>query len=215
MLSMGFSQSLTCTQRQSLEQKLTQEQRQNLVQTQLLRLRLELIEAVRGEKYTPEAVCPRCNRRLSPLEIIKGFNRDPNNFNTTCTNCRQRFAPKLIHHNRLARTELPFYCDAQTQAKLPGLETLDPETFRQKEPAIYHSAVVHRGTLKLAFAQIGIVYGFEEVVDPSKKVEPFLGHLPDTVIAEVSGLGVSKIRKLRLKLGIPVCTRAKMIDEAL
>lgn len=215
MSSMGLSQSISQTQRQSLDQRMTQAQRQTLIQTQALQIRLQLIEALRGEKYAPEAVCPRCSRRMTPLEIITGFNRDPNDFNTTCSGCAYRFPPKLMHHSRMSRTELPFYCDVQTQAKLPGLETMDPEEFARKEPAIFHSAVVHNGTLKAAFAEIGIVYAFEEIVDPEKKIEPFLGELPDTIIAEVSGLSVDVIGKLRRKLGIPACTRAKMLESAM
>lgn len=214
-MSMGFSQSLSLGQSQTPRQELNQAQRQSLVQGHLLQLRLELIEQVRGEKYRPQATCPKCNHSLTPLEIIRGFNRDPYDFTTSCTKCHHRFAPKLVHHGRLARTELPFYCDAQTQARLRGWETLSPDDLKQIEPALYHSAVVHRGTLKAAFAALDIVYDFAEIVEPLRKVEPFLGHLPDRMIAEIIGLKARAVGARRRELGIPACTHRKVLAEAM
>jgi hypothetical protein len=91
---------------------------------------------------------------------------------------------------------------------------LSPKEFEEQQPAIYHSAVVHNGTLKAAFAKSGITYGFVEITDPAVKVTPFLGRLPDTVIAEVSGLKLSTVRRLRQKHHIQACTQRSLLGEA-
>jgi len=212
-MSMGFSMSQNMEQRQ--RQELTMSQRQTLVQNQLLTRRLELISALNGgERYHPEAECPQCAREMTPVEILKGFNTDPNDFTTVCTGCGTRFQPKLIWSNQYTRQELPFYCDIQTQAQMIGLETISPEDLRKEYPTIYHSAIAHHGLLKNAFAAFGITYGFDEVVDVKQKVEPFLGEMPDTVIAELSGLKVGVIRRMRRTAHIPAYTQQRMIlDE--
>lgn len=200
--------------RQTVRQSLTVAQRQVAIAAHVLSLRLALVEAIHGVRYEPRAVCPSCNRRLTPLEILKGFNTDVNDFTTECTGCHTRFDPKLVHSSAAGNIEMPFYCDAQTLAHIRGLETLSPEEFQRREPALYHSAVVHRGSLRHAYAQINIAYAFDEVVDAREKVKPFLGRLPDTIIAEVSGLKLSSIRSLRRKLGIRAATEQAMLEEA-
>lgn len=209
---MELSLTLGCTQ----DQTLTQAQRQEIVQSQTLMIRLELISALRGgtDNYKPEAHCTECHRDLTPLEIMKGFNTDPNDFTTECTGCKNRFQPKLIWRNLAGSAEIPFYCDLQAQAQLPGLQTMGPEIFQKEYPALYHSVIVHNGTLKTAFAQLGIIYDFQEIIDPTVKIRPFLGRLPDTVIAELSGVKLSTVRRLRQKHGIEACTHASMIEEA-
>ncbi len=177
--------------RLSLEQRLE-------VQTSSLNTRLDLAGALNGDgSYRPEAACEKCGRNLTPLEIFKGFNTNPNDFTTCCSGCGHRFEPKLIWSNAHSRIEIRFYCDLQTQAQLKGLENLSPEELRKKEPGIYHSAVAHHGLLKNAFKAAGISYEFDEVADVKKRVEPFLGQLPDTVIAEMSGLKVNTVRRMR------------------
>lgn len=200
--------------RQSVRQVLTVEQRQVAIAAHVLSLRLALVEALHGVKYEPRAVCPACNRRLVPLEILKGFNADVNDFTTECTACHTRFDPKLVHSSAAGNIEMPFYCDTQTLSHIRGLESLSPEEFQRQEPALYHSAVVHRGSLRHAYAQINIAYAFDEVVDAREKVKPFLGRLPDTIISEVSGLKLSSIRSLRRKLGIRAASGETMLEEA-
>ena len=78
-----------------------------------------------------------------------------------------------------------------------------PIEIRESYPAIYRCANVHFGGLVQAFKEIGIDYRFKEpVVKWKKKVEKFLGSLPDSVIARIVRLKYAEVRKLRLQLGI-------------
>ncbi len=90
----------------------------------------------------------------------------------------------------------------------------DPQEFERKYSAVYHSALAHYGTLRNAFSKIGIDYFYTELTDPMEKLTPFLGRLPDTIIAEVSGLTAKAIGKFRRNLGISVCTRRKILEAA-
>jgi hypothetical protein len=186
-----------------------------MIQSHILSLRLALIEEVRGIRYTPSGTCPDCGRKLSPLEIIQGFNDDPNDFTTVCTNCHKRFEPKLRHTFASGSIELPFYCSSQTLNQMNRVQHLDPDRLQQEEPAIYHSAIVHHGTLHNAFRKIGVEYQFAEVVNWETKIIPFLGELPDKVIAEVAGVSSAKVGKLRRDHRIPRCTRKLMLEAAM
>ncbi len=214
---MGMTQSLK--PEMSLRQTLKAEQRQEMVASMTLSIRLELVAALHnGPNGTttirPMASCVHCGRNLTPLEIIKGFNNDPNDFSTACTGCKRRFDPTLVWHDNVGSIELPFYCNMQTQSRLAGLETLSPVDFKAKEPALYHSAIVHNGTLKAAFQRLNIEYSFVEITDPAIKVKQFLGRLPDTIIAEVSGLKLAVVRRLRKKYRIKACTQRVMLEQA-
>lgn len=194
-------------------QSLTLEQRHS-VQALVLSMRLDLIEALRGERYEPHGICPVCSRKMTPVEIIRGFNQDPNDFTTACSACGCRFEPTLICFGRNSRIEIPFYCSIQTLEHLRGKESYSPKYLEREHPAIYRSAIVHHGGIRSAFEKIGIEYPFEEISNWQKKVTPFLGRLPDTVIAESADVKVSAVREMRKKLGICRYTLSMSIDEA-
>ena len=207
---MAFELLLTQKQTQSL--RLTQEQRLKVAQLSFS-LRLQLVGALRDEEYEPKARCPECLRELTPLEIIKGFNQDPNDFTTCCTKCGHRFAPKLICFGDGSRIEIPFYCDTQTVSQLRGKEGLNPEQLLKEIPGVYRSAIVHYGNIKRAFEKIGINYMFDEISDWRSKVMPFLGRMPDTIIADCVNASVNAIRAMRRKLGISRYTLSKALEE--
>ena len=139
---------------------------------------------------------------MNPLEIIDGFNSDPTDFTTACSNCHHRFEATLVNSRNAVCVEIPFYCAMQTLAMLPGKERLDIEHFRKEYPEIYHSVVVHHGGLRRAFEKIGVQYAFSELHDWKDKVRQFLGELPDTVIASTLDQPVRVIRRLRNRYGI-------------
>ncbi len=201
MQEVSLSQSLRNMQRITLS--LNVEQRIYIQQAQL-QMRLDLVEALRGDKYEPQATCPKCSCKMTALEIIKGFLPDPDDFTTACSGCGNRFQPKLICHGRYSNIELPFFCAAQTLPKLFGKEGLSPEEMLKEHPAIYHSAVVHFGGLTQAFERIGKKYSFTEINKNNwrDKVGPFLGHLSDKIIAECAGVSVNLVGKLRRSRGI-------------
>lgn len=189
----GFEMRLT----QRIEHRLSMEQRLE----NRLSLRLALLNASHGEKFTPVGDCPRCNRKMKPREIMKGFRRDPDDFTTKCPKCRLRFEPRLIHESISGSIEYKFLCPTQTLARLPGMEALPPKELHAKSGMIYQSALVHFGTIRAAFKKIGIAYHFKEERQ-NPKITRFLGKLPDAVIAEYAGIPVSRIRAMRKKRGI-------------
>ena len=208
-LTQGFSL------RQSLSQSLQLTQEQRIVLQQLsFSLRLDLIQALWGQRYEPRGTCPGCDRKLTAVEIIKGFNQDPNDFTTGCSACGRRFEPSLICFGDGVEIRLPFYCDVQALEKLKGRELLLPERISKELPGVYRSAIIHHGSLRRAFEKLGINYQFEEINDWKTKIQPFLGRLQDTVIAECVDAPVSAIRALRKKLGIPKYSLAAALEEA-
>lgn len=194
------------------EMKLTHAQRL-AVDGELLQLRLDVIEAVHGERFDPRGDCPKCFHELTGLEILRGFNEDPNDATTECPKCKTRFAPKLHRGSHSGWTELAFYCPVQTLDRLPPLRELPLEQFEREHRAIYNSAIVHFGGLRQAYARLGMKYAFETELDWRKRVVPFLGKLPDTVLAGLVGAPAKQIGKLRREHRIPVYSRSERAEE--
>ncbi len=184
-----------------LEQHQTQEQKE----VQRMEMRMHLAQILRGEQINPEAICPQCNHRLTPEEILAGFTRDPNDFTTQCpqTDCKRRFEAQLVWARGAGtRAEVTFLCPSQALEQLKGRDQLSPETIMQNHGQVYRSALVHFGSLKAAFKENGVDYLFDEIDGWKSKIEPFLGSMPDTIIAECCGVSVDRIRRLRTKLCI-------------
>ncbi len=209
-MRMGMGMSM----RPALRQTLSLSQKFVMLQAHMLSLRLMLLQEVRGIRYSPSGDCPKCGRVLTPLEIIKGFNEDPHDFTTACTACGARFEPQMKSYSDIGTLEMPFFCSCQTLDQLRSFGNINPDELQKTQPAIYHSAIIHHGTLRNAFKKIGIPYGFDEVTDWKRKVHSFLGRLPDTVIADVAGVSAKVIAQLRKKYNISRCTREKMFEEA-
>ena len=177
-----------------------------LVQAHIINLRLTLLQELRQVTYTPEGKCSRCARQLTLLEILEGFSDDPTDFLTVCTACGTRFNPKLKYKDDLGGIELNFICPAQVLAGLRDLENANlcsPAMIRVNNASLYHSALIHFGTLRNAFKKVGIKYNFKEVASWKPRIRRFLGHLPDGVLAKFAGVSRSTIWCLRKKLGIP------------
>lgn len=202
---------MSLSQTQELKQLTRMQQAQ--VQAQSLRLRMSLIMELHGEQYEPKAECPRCKRELTAVEIIAGFNQDTQDFTTCCTCCGERFSPKLVCFRDGSSIQLPFFCGVQTLAQMRGKELLSPEQFLRDAPAIYRSAIVHYGSLRSAFGEIGIQYAFEDMNDWKNKIIPFIGRLPDTVIAKHVNVSARIISGIRRKLGVLRYSARKALDE--
>lgn len=172
--------------------------------------RMGLMETLHGERYEPRATCPKCEYGLSPAEILKGFNQDPQDFRTTCPKCKHRFEAKLRQSNIGGYAELPFYCPSQTLDQLRRLKPLPVDEFKKEHPAVYNSAKVHFGSLKAAFEMIGVTYPFDVLVDWKEKILAFLGQLPDTVIAACVNVKSRVVRLLRKKHGIAPFRRSAL-----
>jgi len=210
-MSLGMSFSLRPVLSQSL--RLSQEQRIKLAQS-AFSLRMRLVQVLRDEKYEPKGICPECLRKMTPVEIIKGFNRNSNDFTTCCSGCGYRFEPKLICFGEASQIEIPFFCGVQALEKLRGRENFSPEDLARKLPGVYQSAIIHFGSIRRAFEKLGVQYLFEEISDWKIKVQPFLGRLRDTIIAECVDVPVSAIRVMRRKQGIPRYTLRQSLEEA-
>lgn len=201
--------------RQELRQelKLTKELRQEL-RAHIFALRMNLVGILRDEQYMPKAQCLECNKDMSPAEIILGFNDNPHDFTTQCPECKHRFRPSIICFGNGTKIELPFYCDIQTMEQLKGKESLSPAEVARQYPAIYRSAIAHRGGLAQAFAAIGIDYPFKEELSGWKnKIRPFLGRMTDKMIAEIVGVSPATINRMRKESDIPRFTLQVAADE--
>lgn len=179
-----------------MRQCMTQAQRQEIKAEQTLLL-FELSGALRGERYQPQAKCPKCFRELKPHEILGGFRTDVNDFTTSCTGCHHRFEPKLICFGLAGNLEIPFYCGVQAQHQLRSVAHKSPSEIAREFPGPYRSAVVHYGTLKVMFKSLGVEYDHEELEGWRAKVQPFLGRMPDTVIATSVNVKVGVITRMR------------------
>ncbi len=172
-----------------------------------LTLRLDLIQALRDERYEPNATCPDCGRKLTPIDILRGFNDDPRDFTTQCPNtqCGARFEARLIQFSGNdidSRIEMRFFCEMQMLEQLRGLANLPPLELSKEHPAVYRSAIVHCGGIGAAFAKIGVSYPHEEISNWQAKATPFLGKLTDVDIASCAGVKQVEVRRLRRSLGI-------------
>ena len=199
--------------RQEVRYEMTHEMRQEL-RAHIFALRMNLVGILRDEQYEPKGQCPQCDKKMTPAEIIAGFNNDPNDFTTMCPKCKCRFQSSIICFGNGTKIELPFYCDIQTTEQLRGKESLSPAEIARQYAGVYRSAIAHRGGLAQAFATIGIDYPHKENLSGWKnKVRPFLGRMTDKIIAEVIGVSPATIRKMRKELDIPRFTMAVAAEE--
>ena len=210
---MGLGLVLRQTAHLAQSLRLTSTQR-ILIQESALTIRLELIEALRGSKYEPRGDCPRCNRKMSPFEIIKGFNNDPKDYTTECTGCHYRFEPKMVAGvGQYSTAMLPFFCSMQTLDQMRSIQPVVADQFMKEHPAVYHSAIVHHGGLRQAYAKIGIQYPYEEITDWRKKIKDFLGRVPDTLIAKAVDKSVKTIREMRKRDKVPAYNVHRALKE--
>lgn len=196
-MHMGFS--LT----QKTEIRLTTEQRQELKHQQA-QILLELAQAIHDYTYQELADCPDCGHRLSPREILEGFLPSPTDTTTMCPKCQCRFQPLLIAAaGHGSSVQVNFLCPDQALHALTGLGNQTPEMIQRNNASAYQSTLVHFGSLRAAFARLGITYTLEDLQMWKVKVIPFLGQLPDSVIAGIVGVSHTTIGNMRKRCGIP------------
>lgn len=199
-LSLGLVQRPMLTQHQLADQRI--EQRFSLKQ--------ELIAAIHdsGELiYRPNATCPKpgCGHKLTAVEILRGFRPVPTDPTTCCPKCKTRFQARLLAQGGLATVEIWFLCPCQTLSQLRFWQSQGKrwEDLEKGQQGVYRSALIHFGSLKSALLQIGVNnYKEPPVKDWQAKIRPFLGELPDPVIARTVNQSVLTIRSYRYRLGI-------------
>ncbi len=195
----------------SLSHSLTLTQSVGLTLGQKLSLTQKLHRRFCGpeDDYRPDGDCPHCGRKLTPAEIVKGFNRNPDDYTTKCPRCKNRFAPRLLQKSAISSAQVAFYCPSQTLAHLTAEKTTVPvEEFRTTFAAVYQSALYHFGSLKAAFARVGQKYSLEPKVSAwQKKVYSFLGRLPDRIVADQARVSIREVRALRRARGVPAYCR--------
>ena len=202
---LGFGMRMCHSHKHELKQeqklKLTLEQREQL-KYKIFGLHLELVASLREDRFEPRGDCPKCHRKLTPMEIVKGFNQDPNDYNTTCTGCGERFPANLTQFMETGNMVISFLCPCQTLAILQPMAHLEPREIIKTNHGAYRSALIHFGNIRNAFASAGINYPHEEISGWQVKIQPFLGKMPDTHIAECVDQPVSTIGRMRRELGI-------------
>jgi len=73
--------------------------------------------------------------------------------------------------------------------------------------------MTHFGSLANAFKKMGVKYTKEEKTLWHVKVQPFLGRMPDKMIAEVVGVGPALISALRRSYRIPRFSKLELAKE--
>lgn len=212
---------LTMSMRPALKQSFinTQSNRLSLQQSHQIRLamlrrRRALSVAIAGTDYEPRGQCPRCRYRLNHLEILQGFLPVVTDVTTKCPKCETRFKPVLFaKFGHGGRGEMGYLCPEQTVDGLKELSGFTPEQIEKESPAVFHSAIVNFGSLKAAFAKLGLDYKLEPPQDWKSKVTPFLGRLPDAVIARYCGKSTSSVRRLRVKKRIAAFVYRDVLDD--
>ncbi len=172
--------------------------------------RIALLQTLRDETYDPKGMCPKCETRMTPAEIIHGFNRDPKDVTTKCPKCKTRFSPRLVWSGMGSRIEVGFLCPVQTLDRLKGKNVIKPAEISMNDQAVHRSAIFHFGSLKKAFKEMGIHYHYNEpmLMGWKEKIKPYLGKISDAAIARAAQTRVNDIRDMRVKLHIPRWTTA-------
>lgn len=205
MLGMSFGHRLE----QRHELRLTHAQRLEAGH-RLIQTRMELAQAIHGETYNQRGDCTNCGHRLTPREILEGFSDSPTDTTTKCPRCKERFQPVLIAWGQgmASSIQVHYYCPDQTLHALQGQESKGPEELAKTLPGVYQSAILHFGSLRAAFTKVGerlgraIEYAFGDIDGWKMKVGPFLGRLPDKLIAEIVGVSHTTIGSMRKRAGI-------------
>jgi hypothetical protein len=192
-----------------LAAKLTTRKSFNLIQRTLIRILL--MQAMRCEKYESNTVCSQCSHKLTMFEILNGFNNVVTSVSTTCPKCEARFYAYIACSSTTTgddmRVEMPLYGAIQTLDILEadGENKVSPYKFRSDRTGIYHSALIHFGSMKKAFSKIGIDYPFEENQEWRWRIICWVGQFPDTLCASVSNASISTLRRNRVRNNIPAC----------
>jgi hypothetical protein len=169
-----------------------------------LRLRIEMLDALWGDEYGDfkvEERCSHCKMRLTLIQILQGFGADPEDTLSACLSCKNRFPPRFVgSSSHTDYIELSLWGPKQTLQRLKGKGN---ESFLSLVYTSFgRSALIHFGGLKEAFAKIKVAYRHEPPIGWKRRVSPYLGRVPDQMIAEVVGTSRSAIRRLRDKTGI-------------
>ena len=197
----GLSMSCGYSQTTSLRLVLSTSQRQKVAAALLLR-REQMLIALRGDGFQPNAGCPECSHVLTSLEILKGFSRDPYDYKTTCPKCSHRFPARFISRNDFGSIEVPFYCAEQTLEQIRHRQVFSPEVWKEKFVGVYYSALYHFGCLAEAYKLLNIEYPFKENLDWKDRLAGFLGQVPDSYIAQYAGVSAREVSKYRKEMGI-------------
>lgn len=176
-----------------------------------LQLRFEVISALNDFEYWFENQCPKCGYLLNFLEVCGGFSKSSNNLNTGCPSCGKRFRPRLAWRQIWGITvggwfEESLLSPAVVKSCLRGLEMGTLDDIRKYHSTLYHSAIVHNGTLSNAFREAGssrhVLGEFSGLREKAQRIQRFFGKLSDSEIARLSGLSTATVRSLRKKAGI-------------
>ncbi len=215
-MMMGLSMTCAASQRLVQAQRLALTQTQRAaIQCRMLALRMELAGALVEEQYENKRMCPHCHHGLTMLEQLRGFAQSDTDTLCTCPKCKHRFQPRLVAQTLGGTMEIILLCPQQTLYELrkPLVNGLEPTVIRDRHPAAYRGALIHFGSLTLAFHRAGLEYGFPEVYPWEDKVVPFLGKMSDTDIARACRVSEDKIRRFRKKKGIKAFRKRALAEE--
>ncbi len=198
--------------------RLSDEERQR-VDSHQFALCQDLREAIGESEFFPQTACPSpgCLGMADPVQSLEWIRAGMPETPVRCLVCT---APILLRpYLRRAgffagsAMELPLYRAEEALERLQVQAETPFSTLRSEHGGLYHSTILQFGGLREGFARIGVAYADAVALDWRVQVEPFLGALPDAVIARIVGAPVGEIRKRRQRTGKPAFTRRGVLDE--
>jgi transposase-like protein len=159
-----------------------------------------MVETLYGVDYDLEPNCPECQWTLKLIDVLKGFVRDVNDFTTRCPKCGHRFLVEAMAKYGRDSCGFRFYCSAQVLPRLKPLYRMTPRRICREYPDLYHSVLIHYGSIGAAMKKIGFKYRYSEKFnDWQSKIYKFIGQVPDVSIARVVGVSPSTVSRYRRK----------------
>jgi len=185
------------------DMRFTIRQKLKIKQIELLRSMM-LLGCLHDEKYELVQDCPLCSERLTPLEVIDGFNDNMRKTVIKCFHCNFEFNPVYRRFTRRTLFVGTFLCQIQTlhKLKITKLSKYDTAEIRRRNMDLYYSAILNFGSLSNAYNEIGIEYPREEIEGWNQIVVPFLGKIKDKTAAIACGTSTKQITFLRNNLEI-------------
>jgi CRISPR/Cas system CMR-associated protein Cmr1 (group 7 of RAMP superfamily) len=132
--------------------------------TQRQEQKLNLEQKVFGNIITvSQGICPICNHQLSDKEILKGFSKDPYDFNTTCPKCGKRFLSYLIIKDKETEEKketvpVVFMCQEQTLHAMKEIKEkkgkIGVAYLGKNNRQLFYNMIRHWGTYKSAIQML-------------------------------------------------------------
>jgi hypothetical protein len=183
------------------------------IQRAIFTARLELIGKVYNLPFTLQTKCDLCARTMPALDVISAMMCDLATGTVPCTTTRHTRIGRVQPFLTVRERTLPLGSVKYFKENLTVLSRISPRFIRETYPVDFLAAHIFFGNLPRAFSYAGIDYPHKESVAWQEVIDPFLGKVPDEIIATCVGVVRRTICKYRDKKRIPPFDRSTLISE--